>query len=127
MRNVGFAALIFLCSLTLSTLAQTPNDPGEPGVIIGRVVDSTGRAVQDAKVYVREHDKPQMGAVHYFTTDQRGQFRIENLRPGDYDVYAVPAQSTSMLTHWRQRVHLRKERPLGKITIQIDTFMSHSS
>jgi len=127
MQSVHFAALIFLCSLPLPTLAQTPNDPGEPGVIIGRVVDSTGRAVQGAKVYLREHDKPQMGAVHYFTTDQRGQFRIENLRPGDYDVYAVPGQSPSMLTHWKQRVHLPKERPIGKVTIQIGPSINHSS
>jgi len=62
---------------------------------------------------------PQTGAIRYVTTDQNGQFRMANLRPGDYDVYAVPRHSTAMVTRWTKRVHLAKERPVGKVTVQI--------
>lgn len=62
---------------------------------------------------------PQRGSVRYFITDENGQFHIADLRPGDYDVYAVPGPSTSLLTPWKQRVHLPKERPTAKVTIQM--------
>jgi hypothetical protein len=42
-----------------------------------------------------------------------------NLRDGDYDVFAVPGGSTSMLSHWRQSVHLPKDKPIRDVTIQV--------
>lgn len=89
MRTVLLAPVLFLCSVISIAVAQAPNDRGEPGVITGKVIDSAGHAVPDARVYVREHGRPQIGAVRYVTTDSSGQFRIGNLRPGDYDVYAL--------------------------------------
>lgn len=99
--------------------ARSQVDPGEPGVITGNVIDSFGKSVPGAKVYVREHNMPQRGSVRYIITDESGQFRIRDLRPGDYDVYVVPNQSSSMLTRWSQRVRLPKDKPVGKVTIQI--------
>jgi len=111
--------VLFLCSVASIAAAQAPSDPGEPGVITGKVIDSVGRSVEGAKVYVREHNMPQTGAVRYVTTDERGQFRIRGLRPGDYDVYAVPSHSASMLSRNVQRVHLPKDTPIGNVTVQV--------
>jgi protocatechuate 3,4-dioxygenase beta subunit len=98
---------------------QVPNDPGEPGVITGKVVNSDGHPLRDARVYVREHNRPTIGAIRYVTTGQNGEFRIVNLRPGDYDVFAVPSHSTSMLTRWTQRVHLPEDKPVANVTIRV--------
>jgi len=110
--------LILFCAISLAG-TQVPNDPGEPGVITGTVIDSEGHPLAHARVYVREHNMPQTGAVRYVTTDQDGQFRLGNLRPGDYDVFAVPPNSMSMLSHWKQQVHLPKDKPIGNVTIHV--------
>ncbi len=119
MRTMRLAPLLILCCLISFAVTQVPNDPGEPGVITGTVIDSDGHPLQDARVYVKEYNRPKIGAVRYVTTDQNGQFRVVNLRPGGYDVFAVPSHSTSMLSRWRQRVHLAKDKPIGKVTIQV--------
>jgi hypothetical protein len=94
-------------------------DPGEPGMILGTVVDSTGQPVHDAKVWLEE-----FGAMrprewfHYIAADQNGRFRFERLRPGNYNVYAVPADA-SPLPRWKQVVHLSRNKPVEKTTIQV--------
>lgn len=128
MQTVRLARVLFLCLLaSIAAVAQGPNDPGEPGVITGKVIDSAGQPVPDARVYVREHNMPQTGAVRYVTTDQDGQFLIGELRPGDYDVYAVPRHSASMLSRSAQRVHLPKDNPVGKVTIKIGSSTKHQA
>ena len=119
MTTIRLVSTLFLCSLISVAVAQAPNDPGEPGVITGKVIDSAGKPVPDSRVYVREHDAHVAGAIRYVTTGQSGEFRIENLRPGDYDVYAVPSQSGSMLIRSARRVHLPADRPIGKVTVQV--------
>jgi protocatechuate 3,4-dioxygenase beta subunit len=119
LRILRLAPVLLFCSLISVALAQQTNDPGEPGVVTGQIIDSAGESVAGAKVCVRERHMPQTGAVRFVITDQKGQFRIQGLRPGDYDVYAVPGHSASMLSHWTQRVHLPKGKPFGKVTIQI--------
>lgn len=119
MQAARVVSMLLFCSFIPVASAQTPIDPGEPGVITGKVIDSAGKSVPGVKVYVREHNMPQRGSVRYVITDENGQFRYGDLRPGDYDVYAVPGQSTSMLTPWKRQVHLPKERPTGKVTIKI--------
>ena len=89
--------------------------------ITGTVIDSDGHPLRDARVYVKEYNRPQTGAVRHVTTDQDGKFRLVDLRPGDYDVFAVSNDSTSMLSRRRQHVHLPKDKPLGDVTIQVDS------
>ncbi len=120
MRTLCLALLLIPCCVVSFAGTQVPNDPGEPGVITGTVIDSDGHPLPDARVYVREHNRPQIGAIRYVTTGKNGEFRIVNLRPGDYDVVAVPSHSTSMLNRWRQRVHLPEDKPFGKVTIRVD-------
>jgi protocatechuate 3,4-dioxygenase beta subunit len=119
MRMLCLAVLMFLSCLVSFAGKQDINDPGEPGVIMGKVVNSDGHPVSGARVYVREHNRPQIGAIRYVTTGQDGEFHIVNLRPGDYDVLAVPSHSTSMLRRWTQRVHLPEDKPVGNVTIRI--------
>lgn len=64
---------------------------------------------------------PPIGALHYVTTGEDGEFRVEHLRPGDYDVYAVPSHSASFMTRWTERVHLPKDKPFGRVTIRVGT------
>ena len=119
MRTERLALLLILCCVSPFAGSQVANDPGEPGVITGTVIDSDGHPLRDARVYVEEHNRPQTGAIRYVTTDQDGKFRLLNLRRGDYDVFAVPSDSTSMLSRWRQHVHLPKDKPIGNVTIQV--------
>jgi hypothetical protein len=94
-------------------------DPGEPGIISGTVVDWTGQPMHDAKVWLEE-----FGAMrprewfHYIEADENGRFRFEHLRPGDYNVYAVPADA-SPLPRWKQPIHLSRYKPVGKTTVQV--------
>ena len=119
MRMLCLTILMFLSCLVSFAGKQDINDPGEPGVIMGKVVTSDGHPVSDARVYVREHNRSQIGAIRYVSTGHDGEFRIANLRPGDYDVFAVPNNSTSMLRRWTQSVHLPEDKPIGKVTIRV--------
>ena len=119
MRTGRLAILLILCWLSPFASTQAVNDPGEPGVISGKVLDSDGHPLRDAKVYVKEHNRPHTGVLQYVTTDENGKFRVVNLRPGDYDVFAIPGDSASMLSRRIQHVHLPKDKPVGNITIQM--------
>lgn len=94
-------------------------DPGEPGIISGTVLDSTGEPIASAKVWLEEFGRMRpRGSFHYIETDQNGHFRFVHLRPGDYNVYAVPADA-SPLPRWKQPVHLSRYKPVGKTTVEV--------
>lgn len=94
-------------------------DPGEPGIISGTVVDLTGQPMQQAKVWLEEFGvmRPREW-LHYIEADDNGRFRFTHLRPGNYNVYAVPADA-SPLPRGKQPVHLSRYKPVGKINIQV--------
>jgi hypothetical protein len=119
MRKMYLAA----CLLTIAFLsvagAEQADDPGEPGMITGVVLDAEGHPVQNVKLYVKARNQPQVGAVRYYLSNRFGAFRVPNLRPGDYDVLAVPDGSDAMLTRWKQRVRLPAANPVRRITISI--------
>lgn len=64
-----------------SPAAQAPG-PGQPGTIIGRVVDAaTGESLPGATIAI-------VGASQGATAGADGSYRIENIQPGIYDVQA---------------------------------------
>ena len=54
----------------------------------------------------------------YIEADLNGRFRFAHLRPGNYDVHAVPAVA-SLLPRWKQPVHLSRYKPVRKTTVQV--------
>jgi protocatechuate 3,4-dioxygenase beta subunit len=119
MRTEHLAILLIFCWGSSFATAQAVNDPGEPGVISGTVLDSDGHPLPDAKVYVKEHNRPHTGVLQFVTTDENGKFRVVNLRPGDYDLSAILGGSKSMLSCRIQHVHLPKDKPVSNVTIQV--------
>jgi hypothetical protein len=104
-------------------LSEPGVDPGEPGVIEGTVVDSSGQPIRNARVWAEESRIAQIEQVpplRYVVADQNGQFRIVHLRPGDYDIFAVSSDSFSMLPLSKQSVHLSRYKPVGTVIIRID-------
>jgi hypothetical protein len=93
---------------------RNPGEPGSPielsdgqvvekidfvlprtSVITGRVVDELGEAVSDAQVYAMQlryfHGQRRLVPMSSFNsrTDDTGQFRLLNLRPGEYAIMAT--------------------------------------
>src|SRR5258708_19983387 len=106
MRIERLALLLILCCVSSFAGSQVANDPGEPGVITGTVIDSDGHPLRNARVYVNEHSRPQTGAVRCVTTDQDAKCRLVNLQHRGYYVFAVPSDSTSLLSRRTQPPHL---------------------
>jgi hypothetical protein len=69
---------LFLALLPFAVLAQNPR-----GSVRGMVQDSSGAAVPAAKIVVRAADSSLQREA---TSDDRGEFRIEDLPPGTYHV-----------------------------------------
>ncbi len=124
MRIFIFVSVVL--SLGIVSRAQVPVDPGEPGIISGKVIDADGRPFVDAQVYVKRYNGAQIGTIKAAVTDAKGRFRIEHLRPGAYEVFAVPGEAQSMLTRWRKRVYLPSNDPVRTITIRIGVPKSKS-
>ncbi len=82
---VGFClALTVMVLLTSGALAQSTTD----GAIGGTVTDSSGAAVPNAKVMVKNNGT---NAEETVMTDDTGYFRVGKLQPGEYTV-SVEAQ-----------------------------------
>jgi hypothetical protein len=65
------------------------------GAVTGRVIDETGRPVADVPLrLVRRYGGALWAASVRNITDERGQFRIFNLEPGDYFLIATPSRLT---------------------------------
>jgi len=74
-----FAATVFIhLAFAAQLLAQNPS-----GTLRGIVQDSTGARVAKARITARIHDSQfQREAI----SNERGEFRIDDLQPGDYNV-----------------------------------------
>jgi hypothetical protein len=83
-RHIGKRLWLF-CVLVIAPalLAQ-----GVSGRIVGTVTDSSGAAVVNANVTVTDQDTGIKTAV---TTDSRGEYRANNLPPGNYQVQVAAA------------------------------------
>ncbi len=64
----------------------------EPGILLGRVVDASGKPVSDIKgivysgrrVYTYDDYQPSYRMQYAFTSNEEGVFRIESMAPGSY-------------------------------------------
>src|SRR5579871_63869 len=80
MKRLGAAlATIGILFSALSAVAQS-------GVIRGTVVDEVGQPIQAAKVHAELHGVPMAKAIRYVESDQNGEFAIDRLDYGTYDV-----------------------------------------
>lgn len=71
-------SLAFLLLFTIVSFAQTPQ-----GALTGTVVDPSGARVRGATVTATAHD---FGLTRSVQTNHLGEFRIESLPPGNYEV-----------------------------------------
>ena len=79
-RRVFLAILTLFVSITVAS-AQTSN-----GTVVGIITDTTGGAIVGATVTIVSADT---GAVRTTLTNQEGNFRIESVLPGVYNVSAT--------------------------------------
>src|SRR5215470_3114584 len=71
-------AVLFLGFLCFPATAQTPQ-----GAITGTVVDPSGARVRGAEVTA---SAPQFALTRSIRTNSLGEFRIESLPPGNYEI-----------------------------------------
>jgi hypothetical protein len=98
---------------------EMEKDTGEPGVIVGIVMDSGKRALADVRVYIREVGQPQIGSLHYVLTDQNGRFRFDKLRLSSFEVFAVPSNSSSFVTRHGVSVRLTPDRQVQHVVVRM--------
>jgi protocatechuate 3,4-dioxygenase beta subunit len=98
----------------------SPNEPGDPLIVVGRVSDSQGRPVKAAVVYAyqtsnkgwyadraahisgNEGDRKHARLFGYLKTDGEGRFEVRTIRPGGYPDSDLPAH-----------IHVEVDRPTG--------------
>lgn len=82
-KKLGSYLLLFLgiCLVALPVAAQTPQ-----GTIVGTVTDSSGAAIQGAKVTAVSL---QTNDTRTVTTNSAGAYRVEAVLPGDYKISAT--------------------------------------
>jgi len=80
LRNFAFLPFLFLALLVLPSelLAQNPR-----GTLRGVIEDATGAVIPSAKIVVHAADSSLQREA---TSDERGEFRIEDIPPGTYHV-----------------------------------------
>jgi len=77
------AALAFAFFLSLATTSKAGAQSTTDGAIGGTVVDSSGAAVVNAQVSVRNNGT---NVEQSATTDETGYYRVTKLQPGSYAV-----------------------------------------
>jgi len=111
--------ILFLASGGASRLNALQADPGEPGVIAGMVLDEAGRPVIAAKVWVKELGRPRTGAIHYFSTDTDGYFRIAYLRVGRYEIFVSTENPPAFLSKPVESIRLTNDKPERHVKLQL--------
>jgi protocatechuate 3,4-dioxygenase beta subunit len=124
-----FRKLIRQSASSWRTTIVTPNEPGKPLVVTGRVVDGEGRPVKEAVMYVyqtsakgwysdraahvsaHEGDRKHARLFGYLKTDAEGRFEVHTIRPSGYPDSDLPA-------HIHVEVELT-EKGLGSLVTEI--------
>lgn len=110
----------FLVVVTFAAPLIPQEDKGEPGVIVGTVVDSNGRPVANVRVYIQEFGMPTTGTLDYVLTDGNGRFRFDKIRLGSFKVTAAPGGTSASLTsHYAVMVQLSKRNPTREIKLRL--------
>ena len=116
--------LVSCCLFACITPALVADDLG---VIEGRVVDHSGRAVAGAKVNVDAMDgKIRASFVHYEVTDKNGSFKFDHLKMMEYKIFAMKEEegfpdlsfafySNNVVT----KVVLTPKAPKAKVVLKI--------
>ncbi len=60
----------------------------EPGELIGRVVDGSGRPVADAAIFLRDEEGNSVDRISFVSSDSAGSFEYPALSEGNYQVTA---------------------------------------
>jgi hypothetical protein len=76
-------ALLAICILTAISLAQNPR-----GALRGAVQDATGARISSAKIIVQSADSSLQRKA---TSEDRGEFRVDDLPPGQYRITVTAA------------------------------------
>lgn len=82
------AAVIGMRALSPPT-GELQDKPGAPGEIRGRVLDSRGRPVFQARIHIRRPGSDVNGRIIYYYTDGNGEFSIKGLAAAEYKVFVV--------------------------------------
>ena len=93
----------------------------QPGRIVGVVVDSTGSAVAEAAIFLRDSEGNPIDRISVIQTDSGGRFEYLGLEPGNY---AVTARSAALVSSEAQSVHVREgEKVETHLTIAAGTML----
>jgi len=116
MRRICQNFLILFCAaalLSATAAAQVPKSAKQkPGGLDGEVVSAKGAPVGGAQIMWQAADG---GTPHVLHTDVRGQFHIEPLRAGSYDLRASSAGTWS---EWEHNVLVRPGADV-KVTLRL--------
>ncbi len=116
MRRVCLNFAKILCAAALmsaTSVAQVPKTAKlKPGGLDGQVVSSKGMPVVGAQILWQSADG---GTPHVLHTDAHGQFHIEPLRAGSYDLRASAGDTWS---EWEQNVLVRPGAD-SKVTLRL--------
>ena len=116
MRRVCLNFAKILCAAALmsaTSVAQVPKTAKlKPGGLDGQVVSSKGTPVVGAQILWQSADG---GTPHVLHTDAHGQFHIEPLRAGSYDLRASAGGTWS---EWEQNVLVRPGTD-SKVTLRL--------
>ena len=123
LRNSTFLPFLFLALLFVphESLAQNPH-----GTLRGTVADASGAVIPSAKIVVHASDSSLQREA---TSDDRGEFRIEDLLPGTYHVvvnakgFAEATSDVRVAVSSVREVRVKlKLQPLQQQTVILDDF-----
>jgi hypothetical protein len=84
--------ILLIAALVSVSIHAAPATQAQTGMVIGKVVDSTGHAVADCAVTAQENAR-KMRKIYQTTTDKDGKFELKDVPAGDYNINARPADA----------------------------------
>ncbi len=91
----GFSRRFFLCAVSVMLVANSLQGQNPRGALVGIVVDSTGARIGGAVVTLSQ---PATGFKRQTVANGNGEFTIQSLQPGSYEVRANAAGFAEVAT-----------------------------